>query len=338
MFPVCSPASYRLWPRRARVLAVLLVAALGGCQEKRRPAEDLSVIATVNGEVVTRTDFERALSSDVFLAEGAAGPSSDQAEPVKRAVLETLLARRLLLQAARQYNITVTPEEVDRDVLRISGDYPAERFNEALAQGQLTMAEFKQRTAALLTIEKLLAAHVYARVAVTEDELHAYFDEHEQDFQVPERVRAAQLVVKDLDEARRLQGQLRAGKKFSELARKYSLSADAKVGGDLGFFSRGQMPPQFEEVVFRMGVNQVSDVVATDYGFHLFKVLEKRPAQKRSFADVRREVEEQLLKGRRLEAQNEFLKSLRDKADIQVNEPAVLAAMAKPSRSLELEP
>jgi peptidyl-prolyl cis-trans isomerase C/foldase protein PrsA len=253
-------------------------------------------------------------------------------ESTKRVLLDTLIDRLIVLQAARAANITATPEEVDRRVMRISSDYAAENFNEALAQGQQSMAELKQRTAASLTIEKYYQQNVYARVAVTEQEIRSYYESHAKEFEVPEMVRAEQLVVKGLDEARRIQAQLKTGKKFSDLARKYSLSADAKVGGDLGFFPRGVMPPQFDEVAFKLPVGQVSDVVTTDYGYHLFTVLERRPGRKRELSEVRREVEHKLLGEKRLQAQLEFVKSERGRAQVKVNEPVLASVTGKPNR------
>jgi peptidyl-prolyl cis-trans isomerase C len=144
-------------------------------------------------------------------------------------------------------------------------------------------------------------------------------------------VRAAQIVVKGMDDARRVQAQLKSGKKFSDLARKYSLSADAKVGGDLGFFPRGQMPPAFDQVVFNLGVGQVSDVVETEYGYHLFRVLEKKAGRKLEFADVREQVEARLLEQRRAEAQTKYEQELRAKAQVWVNEVTLQAIRGKPA-------
>jgi peptidyl-prolyl cis-trans isomerase C/foldase protein PrsA len=251
-------------------------------------------------------------------------------EPFKRTLLDTYIHRMLLLQAARKNNITVTDEEVDRGVLRLSGDYPAGNFNEVLAQGQLSMDELRTREASRLTIEKLFAHHVYSRVAVTEEELRSWYAAHEADFNEAEQVHAAQIVVKGLDEARKLQVQLKAGKNFADLARRYSLSADGKVGGDLGFFPRGQMPPAFDEVVFKLPVGQVSDVVSTEYGYHLFRVQERKPARKREFSEVRQLVEMKLLEKKRAEAQAAFEKELRDKAQVQVNEATLQAIRGKP--------
>ncbi|MFY2556146.1 peptidylprolyl isomerase [Corallococcus terminator] len=321
----------RLSPTRAPLLSLVLALALSqGCNTPVKSAPEDTVVATVNGEVLSRVDFEQELGRELASTE-ASQRTPEEIEPFKRALLDTYIHRMLLLQEARKNNVTVTPEEVDRGVLRLSGDYPAGNFNEVLAQGQLSMSELRAREASRLTIEKLFASHVYSRVGVTEEELRAYYAAHEGELNESEQVHAAQIVVKGLDEARRLQTQLKSGKKFSDLARRYSLSADAKVGGDLGFFPRGQMPPAFDEVVFKLGVGQVSDVVSTEYGYHLFKVLERKPARKRDFAEARQWVETKLMEQKRTEAQDAFEKELRDKAQVQVNETTLQAIRGQPA-------
>ncbi|NTX09985.1 peptidyl-prolyl cis-trans isomerase [Myxococcus sp. CA056] len=321
----------RLSPTRALLPSLVLALALSqGCNTPVKLTPDDTVVATVNGEVLSRVDFEQELGRELASTE-ASQRTPEEIEPFKRTLLDTYIHRMLLLQAARKNNVTVTPEEVDRGVLRLSGDYPAGNFNEVLAQGQLSMSELRAREASRLTIEKLFASHVYARVGVTEEELRAYYAAHEAELNESEQVHAAQIVVKGLDEARRLQTQLKSGKKFSDLARRYSLSADAKVGGDLGFFPRGQMPPAFDEVVFKLGVGQVSDVVSTEYGYHLFKVLERKPARKRDFAEARQWVEAKLMEQKRTEAQDAFEKELRDKAQVQVNETTLQAIRGQPA-------
>jgi peptidyl-prolyl cis-trans isomerase C len=292
---------------------------------------DGAVIATVNGETLGRNDFEREISRELEFSEGAPPPTPEQLEPIKKQLLEESIEHALLLQASRENNVTVNADAVDREVLRMSADFPADGFQQALSESQLSLSEFKQKTAERLTIRKLFEEHVYPRVGVTEEELRAYYEAHQNEFEEPEQVHAEQIVVKQMDEARRILGQIRAGKKFSEMAQKYSLSADAKVGGDLGFFKHGDMPPEFDEVAFKLGVGQISDIVATEYGFHIFRVLEKRPAKKKELAQIRDDVERQLLKQKRETAQREFVEGLKKKAQISVNEPVLQAVTGKPS-------
>jgi peptidyl-prolyl cis-trans isomerase C/foldase protein PrsA len=309
---------------------------LAGCHRMKQHRDDPAVIATVNGERLTRAEFEHQLSREIESTDSAP-PTAEQLAPIKKALLDTLVKRMLLLQVAREKNVTVPPAAVDRAVLRIRADYPTDGFDQALSQAHLSLAELKKDQEASLTVLALFEREVYPRVGVTEAEIHDEFDAHEADFSEPEQVHAAQIVVKELDEAKRVQQLLRQGHKFADLARKYSLSADAKVGGDLGFFPRGQMPPPFDEVCFKLGVGQVSDVVATEYGFHLFKVLAKRPARKQDFAQVRQEIERRLLDRKREKAQADYVQALEAKAQIHVNE-AVLAAVRAPSVARAVQP
>jgi len=306
-------------------LFLCFFATLGAsCKEKRAQEMDARVVALVNGEVISRSDFETELARELGAADGLNPQSPEQIEPLRRALLETLVDRTLLLQAAKSAGISVSADDVDRRLMRMSSDFPAEGFDQALANGQLAMADLKQKTQILLTTEKLFAEVVYPRVAVTEEEIRKHFEEHPEQFREPEQVRAAQIVVKGIDDARRLQRELRAGKKFADLARMHSLSADAKLGGDLGFFERGVMPSAFDQAAFSLGIGEVSDVVESDYGFHLFKVLDKKPSRKKDLNEVRAQIEKTLLEKKRASAQAAFLKSLKDKAEVRINEPLLM--------------
>lgn len=320
---------------RSALLAFVLV--LTGCPQQQKPSQDPAVVATVNGEVLKRVDFERLLAREAQAMEGNGPRTPEQVEPYKTALLETLIERALLLQAAAAAGVTVTTEEVDRRVLALSSEYPAGTFDEALAKSQTSRAALTRSTREQLTIEKLLSQEVHARVAVTEEQISRYYEEHLSDFQELEQVHALQIVVKGLDEAKRVQAQLWQGKKFQDLARRYSLSPDARVGGDLGFFARGTMPPAFDEVVFKLSVGGTSEVVSTEYGFHLFRVLEKKPARKQEFIEVRGNIEDRLLQSLRADAQKAYVAALRAKATVVINDESLVlvSGRAAPGQSAE---
>jgi peptidyl-prolyl cis-trans isomerase C/foldase protein PrsA len=319
-------------------LGVLTLLLLTACPEQARPQQDATVIVSIGTDVVTRVDFERELSRELQALEGSPQRTPEQIEPYKQTLLETMIERTLLLQAAREAGVVVSPDEVDRRVLALASEYPSESFDAALAQSQTTRTELTRTTRTQLTIEKLFAQQVYARMAITEDAIRREYEEQAAEFQEPESVHAQQIVVKGLDEAKRLQQQLAAGKKFSELARRYSLSPDAKVGGDLGFVQRGVMPSQFEDVLFRLGVGQVSDVVSTDYGFHLFKVLEKKPPRKKDLIEVRGQIEQRLLGKLKEAGQREFLKALRAKTEVKINDQVLLTVTGRMTSVRQMEP
>ncbi|MCA2976677.1 MAG: peptidyl-prolyl cis-trans isomerase [Myxococcaceae bacterium] len=312
-----------------RLCLVLLVSS--ACTQQQKQAVDENVVATVNGDVVSRADFERELSRESQAMEGSAPRTPEQIEPFKQALLETMVERLVLLQAAKEAQVQVSADEVDRRVLALTSEYPAGTFDTALAQSQTSRTELARRTHDQLVIEKLLAEQVFARVAVTEEQLRRAYDENPDAWVEPEQVHAQQLVVKGLDEAKRLQQLLWQGKKFSDLARKYSLSPDGKVGGDLGFFKRGEMPPAFDDAIFRLPVGGTSEVVSTDYGFHLFRLVERKPARKRELTEVRGALEQKLLAALRAERQVAYVTALREKAQVKVNAPVLLSITGRPS-------
>ncbi|MFO0599671.1 MAG: peptidyl-prolyl cis-trans isomerase [Myxococcaceae bacterium] len=319
----------------AITLACLFAVA---CNQQRPAKQDPNVVATVNGETISRVDFERLLSREAQSMEGNSPRTPEQVEPFKQALLQTLIERVLLLQAAKTANVTVTTEEVDRRVLALGSEYPAGTFDEALTNSGTTRSALTRSTREQLTIEKLLAQEVDARLAVSEQQIREYYDEHAAEYSEPEQVHAQQIVVKGLDEAKRIQQQLWQGKKFTDLARRYSLSPDARVGGDLGFFGRGTMPPAFDEVVFKLSPGGTSEVVSTEYGFHLFHVIEKKPARKRELPEVRGVIEQKLLAALRADAQRTFVEGLKAKATISLNDETLQLVSGRATAAQGVEP
>jgi peptidyl-prolyl cis-trans isomerase C len=317
------------------IVSLLLLAA---CSAKKAPEVDPNVVAFVNERPITRVAFEEELASEAQAMEGTGARTPEQLEPFKRALLDTLIERELLLEAAAKANVEVSNEEIDLRMLALASEYPDGSFEETLAKSQTSKQALERKTKETLLVEKLFATQVFSRVAVTEAQLRAAYEAAPGDFEEAESVHALQLVVKYLDEAKRLQQQLWQGKKFQDLARRYSLSPDAKVGGDLGWFPRGQMPAAFDEAIFKLTPNQVSEVVSSDFGFHLFKLVEKRPARKREFNEVRDQLEKKLLGVLSAERQHQYLVELKGQAQLKVQETVLATISGRPSSSGGQEP
>ncbi|MGC4122800.1 MAG: peptidyl-prolyl cis-trans isomerase [Myxococcales bacterium] len=298
------------WPVRACLLAALALAA--GCPERKKGPETVAVVATVHGAPITADQFATELAFVRRTSAGVLPQTDEEVVAFRRATLEDLVDRTLLLDAAHDAGVTVTSDKVDREVLRLKADYHGPGFNEALTEGGLSQQELKERTRQRLIVERYFVDEVFARVAVTDPEIEAYYKAHTDEFSQPEQVRAAQIVVKSAEEARRILNKIRGeGLSFDEAARRWSLSPDAKVGGDLGFFKKGVMPAIFDQTCFSLQKGQVSEVVASEYGFHLFKALDRKAAEPLALAKVRSEVEKLLWQKKREAAQRRAVLELR---------------------------
>lgn len=307
------------------VATVLLMGALAACTDRDKGPPKVEAVATVGGKPITVEAFARELA---FARRTSAGvqPEGDDLIAFRRATLEDLIDRTLVLQAAQEAGLSVPPDRIERELLRLKAEYHGGSFDEALAEGQLSQQELQDRTRERLLVEKFFVEQVFSRVAVIDSEIETWYAEHPDDFIEPEMVRAAQIVTKTQEDARRVLAELRKGMRFDEAARRYSLSPDGKVGGDLGWFARGTMPPEFDQACFSLPVGRMSEVVASEYGFHVFKVLDKRSSGRRSLEAVRGDIEAKLLRLKQEEAQQKAIEELRGKAAVTIDE-TVLASM-----------
>jgi peptidyl-prolyl cis-trans isomerase C len=299
-------------------LLALAVACNRGQSEKPQP----NVVALVNGETITTDQLDRELRRARH-EDGLVPATEEVATVMRKAKLDELIDGILLDQAARAANVVIPPDRIESEVLRLRADYPGSAFDDMLAQGELSTADVRYKVQQQLITQKLIHDQVYARVAVTEPEVEAYFKEHEKEFSRPEEVRAEQIVVHTVDDAKRVQAELRKGMSFEEAARRFGLGPEAKVGGDLGYFPRGQMPAVFDKACFGKSKGTVTDVVPSEYGFHIFRIVDVRDEEEKTLAEVRGEVEAKIRRQKEEAAEKDFMAKLRAQASVTINQEAL---------------
>ncbi len=302
-------------------LAVLLAA---GCRSGTAGGESSGPppVAVVNGEPISRAAFDRELQQLRVGGEGG-GPT----EVLRASIVDGLVARTLLLQQARARGIEVGPEQVDRAFLALRSEYPGTAFDDMLAQERLSVAELRTRLREQLTIEKLFQEEVFSRVQVAEDEAGKYYAAHPAEFDEPERVHARQVVLRTREEAARIREEVRRKPAtFAAVASRASIAPEGKRGGDLGWFGKGQGMPEVFDVCFRLQPNVVSDVVPSPFGFHVFQVIEKKPASRRTLDQARPAIASRLLRDAKARAQGDYVAALRAQAKIQID-PTTVASV-----------
>ena len=229
-------------------------------------------IATVNGSDISVSTYKQllglrlyALSQDVRL-DWSTAENKAQLRSIEKTVLDQLINIELVHQQAQEAGIELDPEQVHSLSDQVRGQL-AGSLEEADWQAYKTAAGIGDETFERIIRESLLLQHLADRHIKLRD---------------VEQVRAAHILVDDDKLADELLAQLDAGESFSELAKQHSQDpGSAPDGGDLGWFPRGAMVPEFEEAAFALAPGTVSRVVKTDYGYHIIKVLDRtiRPLQ-----------------------------------------------------------
>jgi len=172
----------------------------------------------------------------------------------------------------------------------------------------------------VLKVQKYLLAGAYKDVDVSDAEVARFYETHLADFQKTEEIELFQIMVNDRERLLKIRSELLAQPaRFSEVARSESISPEAGSGGAMGFFERGILPKEMEEVVFSLKVNEISPIVESPYGFHLFKVTRKRRSRTQLLTAVKEEIRSKLLSAKLTAAYEQFLAGLKKEITVRVH-------------------
>ncbi len=317
----CSPTLI-LRPGRLSQARVLLLAAAFLLPSSSCSLPD-GTAALVNDREITTGELEEAYMDFLDEFGELVPPGADEAGRTRRAILDRIIDRELMLQEVARLDLWPSDGEIDAETGRLRGSLTDREFEAVLSEAGLGPEEWRDRVARDLAVEKLQQKEVYGKVEITAGEIEEYLGGHRNTWELPEEVRASQILVRTREEAEEASKRIRKGEEFAEVAREVSLSPDAEEGGDLGYFARGQMPQEFDAVVFSLPEGKVSPVVETTYGHHLFLVTDRREARPRSDGEIAEDVRRRLLSEKREVAFSQWLDSLRKKAVIRYHEHVV---------------
>ncbi|AJE04743.1 peptidylprolyl isomerase [Geobacter pickeringii] len=291
--------------------AALAVTPLAGCKGKTEggaPAgesakKEGAVIAEVNGETITSSDFKHELDNlPPYLK-----PMADTPEG-KKELLDTMVVRELILQQARKDGLDKSPEVAAK------------------------LEELKKR----IIVEGFLKKKVEEQAKVSDEEMKKFYDENKDKFKTGDQVKASHILMKSEKEAQDVSKELKAGGNFEELAKKHSIDSAAAKGGDLGWFSKGSMVPEFEKVVFGLKEGETSGIVKTKFGFHIIKLTGKRAAGTRSFDEVKEQIKAALLPTKQQEVFQKLKEDIKKNAKISVKDDALKGVDGKASPAATL--
>lgn len=165
--------------------------------------------------------------------------------------------------------------------------------------------------------------HIQAEIKINDDEMKAYYEGNKKEFQQPEQIKARHILVKTEDEAKAVRKELETNKDFAALAKDKSTGPSKTKGGDLGWFGRGQMVPEFEQVAFSLKKGEISDVVKTKFGYHIIKVDDKKKASEKSYEMVKKQIEDKLKQQKSKAVVDESKDKLMKKLKVEVFEDAL---------------
>lgn len=277
-------------------------------------------VAKVNGDKIAVSDFEARLKLAATQADAAWLKQPARAQDFKEKILNAMINEELLLQEAKRLGITASDEELAEEYTRYKSQYTEAVFQKMLKDKGISYDDWKEERRSNYIIDKLRNTVTPDAKKITDAELKAFYDQNIKDFQRSEEVRVRQILVGKLDTAKMIHAKLQEGENFAALAQQYSISPDAKNGGDIGYFSRGTFPAVFDKVCFSLPVGAISDVTKSEFGYQIFKVIDHRPARTIPFAEAKKMILQSLKHAGGEKAFDELLLQLRQNAKISIDE------------------
>ena len=294
------------------------------------PADLPAVLARVNGEPIVKTDLEAQIQS--LEARAGSPMPADRRDEIVRRLLDELIGYRLLVQETKARNISVPDADIDSQLGEIRKQFASDDgFNEALAARKMTLEQLRTDMREDMAIDKLIEVEVESKSAATAEQVETFYKDNPAQFQQGERVQASHILIgvdAGADAAARAEARQKAetvlaavknGGNFAALAKEHSTDPGSAVnGGDLGYFSPGQMVGPFNDAAFALAAGATSDLVETQFGFHIIRVIDKQAARTVPLAEVRPQVEQFLSRRNAQEQTEAFVQALRAKGKIEV--------------------
>ncbi len=297
-------------------------------------ADDIVVL--VDGEKITHGEIMQGVQMNLMQMSRKVPPQqlSQMSGQVYQNVTDTLVANILLTKAAEKSSLAVSDADLDKEIKLIESNAPeGSSLKDALAENKVDFDEWKLDLRKQMLVRKLVDEKTANVVAATPVEIAKFYEENVDSFKMPENVSASHVLLpftpedtdatkaqkkKDIEQIR---DDINAGGDFATIAKAKSGCPSSKQGGSLGTFARGQMVPEFETVAFAQDVGKVSDVVETQFGYHLIKTTAHQQPGIRPLAEVKDKLQEYLTNQKKQEGLLTYIEELKAKAKIEYKKP-----------------
>lgn len=300
---------------------IFLYIACSGSENDVEVSND-AVVAEVNGSNITvdKLHDEIQLLMKQFRVANKNALTEEEKLMLKTKGLNRIIRNNLLVMEASSSGISLTRDEYEVAFGEAKSGYEGDSFRDFLKDVGIPPKLWQTRLKNNLLINKFINTKFKVKLLDDETRARAYYKAHKERFEIGKMVHAFHIMVPSEDESKVVRSAIKSQKKsFSELARMYSLSPEAPIGGDLGYFEIDQMPEEFGPIA-QLKKNQVSEVIKTPYGYHIFKIVDVKTARRLSFSESKKNILEQFARDEQSDNFKKWLMELKNNSNIKINE------------------
>ncbi len=290
------------------------------------------IAAIVNGDVITYSEVRgvSAPREKLLRTQYSGDELVNKIKEARQAALQDLIDRQLIIQAFKKDNFQVPDHYVDErlhEIIQESFGGDRNTFIKTLEAQNYTLGEFKKMETERMIVQAMRSKNVKRTTIVSPSKVEQFYKEHRDEFTSKEQIKLRMIMVPNHAEsgnaaaqkamAEEVLGKLAGGAEFDRIAQIYSEDSTRDQGGDWGWIERKTLAAPLEKVAFNLPVGRVSSIVEFSGNYYILKVDEKRGGKTRSLAEVRPEIEKQLMQLEAQHLQERWIASLRSKAYIR---------------------
>ncbi len=245
-----------------------------------------------------------------------------------RTSVHIIIEEKLLIQEAKERNIDVEKEVKDslEKLKQENNIMTDEELSEALKQEGLTIEDLKKQLRERTMQQKLLFYYLQGKISITEQEMKKYYDDHKEEYIEPASYRISNIFIsyenrtreEALEMAQQIIERIRNGEDFTQLATQFSDDLSKENGGDLGFLNKKELNKDLANVIDSIDIGSVSNVIESDRGFHIFKLIEKVESKIKPYEDVKEQIYQEIFNERAAKYQDEFMDKLKKESYIEI--------------------
>lgn len=309
--------------RKILIEALILFLLVSGCSGKSDTSSENQVVIRVNGRVLTLAEFNDYFEPIGINCDTEQAKDSVAVRESRLVFLLQLVEEMIILKRADELGLHISPQELDEAVRDFKKHSSEEDFKRLFLKQAISLEAWKKMLKRRLLVEKVIHKELLEEISITPQEIKDYYDKHWKEWSYGEEVRVRQILFSSEDQAKKILERIQNGDDFATLARLHSVAPEAKEDGDMGHVVRGQLPECLEKPIFKLELGSVSPVIKTPYGFHIFKVIEKRRTSKPEIEDYIEKIKENIRKERVEKAYGPWLAKLRSRYHIEINKEAI---------------
>ena len=309
------------WPLFTVLIYFFVIVSCNQEEKEKNIFIEDEILASINNQKITLTEFEKNLQSFLQQSTLLQKQYKHNKQKINKLILDKIIIEEIILQEANRKNIIIDNQEISQQSSNIIFDGVNENITRYLNDGNTTFDQWLDEFKNSLIIRRIIEEEVISKIRITKQEVADYFKANKKKYTVGKQHQVLHILVKTKETADNIIKLLKNNADFEDLVSIYSIAADKRTSGNLGFIEKNELPVELDKAIFQLKKEgELSEIIESSFGYHIFKLKNIKARETKKLSQVREQIVRQLREEKSEKAVTDWLRKLRDSATIVIRE------------------